>query len=99
MTEQFLNAHWVALARQASTRPAGTISLFEPGPLGRIATETSLLLRERKWPVLQRDDGGRWRLNTTARADRLLGPRVYVGGKRRDFDILDVERIERISGS
>lgn len=67
-------------------------------PLGSAHTETGLLLREGHWLILQRDDGGRWRLDISPRAERMLGRRVCVRGTRGDFDILDVTRIERISG-
>lgn len=64
-------------------------------PLGSKHDETGLLLREGVWLVLQRDDGGRWRLDTTSTAERLLGHRVRVQGTRGGFDILDVTKIER----
>lgn len=43
--------------------------------------------------ILQRDDGGRWRLDAGRRADSLLGRRVRVQGTRSGFDLLDVQRI------
>ena len=63
-------------------------------PRGTHHDETGLLLREGQFLVLQRDDGGRWRLEAGARADALLGRRVRVEGTRNGFDLLDVRRIE-----
>lgn len=65
-------------------------------PLGSYHSEEGLLLRQRGSLILQRDDGGRWRLNTDPDADTLLGSRVRVEGIRSDFDILDVTRIIRV---
>lgn len=44
--------------------------------------------------VLQRDDGGRWRLDVGRRAESLLGRRVRVQGRRAGFDLLDVQQID-----
>lgn len=63
-------------------------------PLGSSHLEKGLLLRDGLWLILQRDDGGRWRLDAHRRAERYLGRRVQVEGIRSDFDILDVRRIE-----
>jgi hypothetical protein len=63
-------------------------------PKGTRHDETGLLLREGHFLVLQRDDGGRWRLDTARRVERLLGRRVRVQGMRSGFDLLDVCRIE-----
>lgn len=63
-------------------------------PHGTHHDEVGLLLREGQWLVLQRDDGGRWRLDTGSTAETLLGCRVRVQGTRSGFDLLDVRRIE-----
>lgn len=64
-------------------------------PRGTKHCEAGLLMREHGWLVLARDDGGRWRLDVSARAEKLLGQRVVVEGVRSDFDLLDVTRINR----
>ena len=66
-------------------------------PLGSFHDETGLLLRERDWLILQRDDGGRWRLEVTHKADRWAGKRVRVRGVRSGFDVLSVKRIDNAS--
>lgn len=63
-------------------------------PRGTQHDETGLLLREGQAFVLQRDDGGRWRLDVGVTAVDLLGRRVRVQGTRSGFDLLDVRRIE-----
>lgn len=63
-------------------------------PLGSRHDESGLLLREGRWLVLARDDGGRWRLDGPWRMVRLLGQRVRVVGVREGFDLLGVERFE-----
>jgi hypothetical protein len=63
-------------------------------PRGTHHEETGLLLREGQWLVLQRQDGGRWRLEAGSKAAALLGRRVRVQGTRSGFDLLDVRRIE-----
>lgn len=62
-------------------------------PLGSLHEENGLLLREGNWLILQRDNGGRWRLYASRKAERLLGQRVRVEGVRSGFDLLDVTRI------
>lgn len=59
-------------------------------PLGSHHDENGLLMREGRFPVLLRDDGGRWRLDADPSANTLLGRRVRVVGIRSDFDLLDV---------
>lgn len=63
-------------------------------PRGTHHDETGLLMREGEFLVLQRDDGGRWRLDVGGRVDVLLGRRVRVQGTRSGFDLLDVRRID-----
>ena len=65
-------------------------------PIGTLHEETGWLAREGSWLVLMRDAGGRWRLDTIGRHDRLIGKRVRVSGIRGDYDILDVKRIDVI---
>lgn len=62
--------------------------------LGSSHQETGLLLREGRWLILQRDDGGRWRLDADLGAERHLGRRVEVHGIRSGFDLLDVTSIK-----
>lgn len=62
-------------------------------PLGSSHDETGLLLREGRFLILRRDDGGRWRLDADPDAEKLLGRRVRVEGVRSGFDLLDVRRI------
>jgi hypothetical protein len=64
-------------------------------PLGSFHRETGLLLLQRGSPILQRDDGGRWRLDMVGRYEELLGRRVTVEGTRSGFDLLDVARVTR----
>lgn len=64
-------------------------------PRGSFHSETGLLLRQRGGLILQRDDGGRWRLSADADAEQLLGQRVRVEGLRSGFDLLEVTRIIR----
>ncbi len=61
--------------------------------LGSRHSEVGLLLRESDWLILQRDDGGRWRLDAEVGAERLLGRRVRVEAVRSGFDLLDVRHI------
>jgi hypothetical protein len=63
-------------------------------PRGTQHDETGLLLRDGRFLVLQRDDGGRWRLDADPAALGLLGRRVRVQGTRSGFDLLDVRRID-----
>jgi hypothetical protein len=62
-------------------------------PLGKFYVEEGLLLRQRGGLILQRDDGGRWRLEADPDAEHMIGLRVRVEGVRSDFDVLDVSRI------
>jgi hypothetical protein len=63
--------------------------------IGKVHVEQGRLLRERGSLILQRDDGGRWRLDADALCEELLGLRVRVEGVRSDFDLLEVSRIVR----
>lgn len=63
-------------------------------PLGAAHDETGLLLRERHWLILQRDDGGRWRLDADPAIERYLGRRVRLTGERSGFDRLAVQSID-----
>ena len=64
-------------------------------PIGKVHVEEGQLLREQGSLILQRDDGGRWRLDADARCEELLGLRVRVEGVRSDFDLLEVSRMVR----
>lgn len=50
-------------------------------PLRTEHIKEGMLLREGSWIILQRDDGGRWRLALDAGDERLLGRRVRVHGR------------------
>lgn len=68
-------------------------------PLGTIHSETGLLLSEGANLILQRDLGGRRRLNVDVDVVPLLGQRVLVEGIRSGFDLLDVSRVVRSNGN
>lgn len=57
---------------------------------------TGMLLQDRNSLVVDVDGGGTWRLDAGWDARRLLGHRVRVYGRRDDFDLLAVKRMERI---
>ena len=61
-------------------------------PLGSNHDETGLLLREGRWLILRRDDGGRWRL-AVEDVEPMLGRRVRIEGVRSGFDVLEVRWI------
>lgn len=63
-------------------------------PIGSKHDETGLLLKDARNLVLERDAGGTWRLDPTAKALRLVGRRVRVQGTRDGFDLLAITRIE-----
>ena len=63
-------------------------------PLGSPIDESGLLLRDGAGLILQRDDGGRWRLDASPRHRELAGRRVRVKGKRSGFDLVDVEMLD-----
>lgn len=62
-------------------------------PLGTFHAEEGMLLRQRGALILQRDDGGRWRLDADLGVEEHLGRRVRVEGVRSAFDLLDVSRV------
>lgn len=62
-------------------------------PRGSFHIEQGLLLRQRGGLILQRDNGGRWRLEADRGVERLLGQRVRVEGVRSAFDLLEVTRV------
>lgn len=55
-----------------------------------------ILLEQSGGLVLDVAGGGTWRLDAGWKARRLLGMRVKVVGIRDGFDLLGVERIERV---
>lgn len=67
-------------------------------PMGKRYDEQGLLLKGNGAGslVLQRDDGGVWRLDADGAASRFIGLRVRIVGVRSDFDLLDVETITAI---
>ncbi|WP_416385196.1 DUF5818 domain-containing protein [Sphingomonas sp. LY54] len=62
-------------------------------PIGSFHSETGLLLRQRGRLILQRDNGGRWRLEADAETEQYVGQRVEIEGIRSGFDVLDVVRL------
>lgn len=62
-------------------------------PLGTFHRETGMLLLQRGQPILQMDDGGRWRLDLPRLKQDHFGRRVTVEGTRSGFDLLDVHRV------
>lgn len=64
-------------------------------PLGTKHDESGVMLAERGQIFLQRDDGGRWRLETRKPISHLVGQRVRVKGVRDAFDILAASSIVR----
>lgn len=64
-------------------------------PVGKFHRETGMLLVQRGGIILQRDDGGRWRLVCDEDVESLLGSRVTVEGVRAGFDVIDVSRIRK----
>lgn len=46
--------------------------------------------------LLEVDGGGEWVLDAPSRAYKLVGHRVAVEGARSGFNMLDVDRIDRI---
>ncbi len=64
-------------------------------PIGKFYSEEGLLLRQRGGLILQRDGGGRWRLEVDQDVEELVGSRLRVEGVRSDFDVLHVARMIR----
>lgn len=62
-------------------------------PLGKRYDEAGLMHTDGRTLFLERDDGGRWRLDADRSARSLIGRRVRVVGIRSDFDVLDVETL------
>jgi hypothetical protein len=65
-------------------------------PKGTRHVETGLLLEGQRPTnlILQRDDGGVWRLDARAAVWALVGRRVRIVSTRAGFDLLDVDHIE-----
>jgi hypothetical protein len=55
---------------------------------------TGVLLANGLLPMLRVDDGGEWRLDISGRYRHFLGKRVRVAGKRSEFDMINVEKID-----
>lgn len=64
-------------------------------PIGSFHIEEGLLLRQRGGLILQKHDGGRWRLELEPNIEELVGLRVRVEGIRSGFDLLEVSRISQ----
>jgi hypothetical protein len=66
-------------------------------PIGETITETGLLLADGRQFILQRPDGGRWRLEIGMREGRgKVGKKVRVVADRDGFDLLYVREIEEV---
>lgn len=63
-------------------------------PIGTSHVETGVLALEGRALTLQRDGGGRWRLDAPRRLWRLVGRRVRLSGTRVDFDWLAVDSFD-----
>lgn len=63
-------------------------------PRGEPLDLIGVLLGEGAYPTLRMADGGEWRLDITGRYRQLLGHRVRIIGRRSEFDMIDVDRIE-----
>ena len=61
--------------------------------LGSFHVEEGLLLGQRGRLILQRDAGGRWRLEADPEVEAKTGQRVRVEGLRSGFDLLEVSRV------
>ncbi|WP_311270362.1 DUF5818 domain-containing protein [Sphingobium sp. WCS2017Hpa-17] len=64
-------------------------------PRGSCHDLTGILLDDGLYPILHVSDGGKWRLDISGSFRHLLGHKVRVQGTRSEFDMLDVDRIER----
>ncbi len=60
-----------------------------PGPRGSLHTK-GLLPREQGALIIQRQGGGRWRLEADPGAEMMVGRRVLIDGSRSGFDVLEV---------
>ena len=69
-------------------------------PMGSYHDEIGWLNESDGQWILRRDEGGRWRLDvgfwTAWRSRKLIGKRVRIVGTRGEFDLLNVDRIERL---
>lgn len=65
-------------------------------PMRSPQDESGLLLERDGQPILQRDDGGAWRLEFTCRYQHLLGKRVHITGSRDEFDLIAVNTVKAI---
>ena len=63
-------------------------------PRGSRHCETGLLLRGDLGLVLRLDGGGEWQLDAPCRAQRYIGQRVQIEGKRDGFDLLAVTKLQ-----
>ncbi|PSO12610.1 MULTISPECIES: DUF5818 domain-containing protein [unclassified Sphingobium] len=63
-------------------------------PRGEPLDLIGVLLGEGPYPTLRMADGGEWRLDISGRYRHLLGQRVRIAGRRSEFDMIDVDRIE-----
>lgn len=65
-------------------------------PMGTRHTIEGMLMREGRDLAIFPDGGGRWRLDPIRGLAKQAGLRVRITGVRSDFDMLDVERFEKI---
>jgi hypothetical protein len=63
-------------------------------PRGEPLDLIGVLLGEGPYPPLRMADGAEWRLDISGRYRRLLEQRVRITGRRSEFDMIDVDRIE-----
>ena len=67
-------------------------------PKGTRHVITGMLVRDGHNLYIRTDEGGHWRLDAPAKADRLIGQRVEVEGVRDGFDLLVVKKIKNVCG-
>ena len=65
--------------------------------MGAPVSDTGKLMKIGGQLVLERDEGGTWRLDCVRQFRDLVGHRVRVRGIRAGFDVLDVPLIGGIS--
>lgn len=70
--------------------------MSSPMPRGTHHILEGLLAYEGRDLALFLDEGGRWRLDPIRGLAKLAGLRVRITGTRSDFDLIDVERFEKI---
>ena len=73
---------------------------YDPSMMGRGTRYRidGILMTARRGFVLRVDDGGEWALDVDGRALKFVGCRVEIEGVRSGYDLIDVDRIEKLTG-